>query len=207
MKDHERIEHQVHPYIYIRWVGCIALMDFIILTTFIFQWPVLFRKRTVGMNEYIVEVLSGITVAILAWLAGMLYGRILGAKKARDHLKASPRKYVEHLGKAIKAAANEGPQNAIINARAILAIRDSIRPSMIVISQLLNSEIDLLATQVGGVTVRLKIDSERRDKDDPNFEEIYKTLLVLDRSWAIKRDQIEDQIRKLIVELRLDEFE
>jgi hypothetical protein len=145
-------------------------------------------------NNIIAPLIVGVISAIAAYLVAKL--------RQQKRIDAAPRRYVEELDKLIKQAYAEGENKALVNARAIVAARNSLSESLVSISKNLNSEIDRLSTEIGAPIARLEVVSA-----DPhhatNHAEIYQTIEVLYRFWPTKREQIEVEIRKLLAELGL----
>ncbi len=125
----------------------------------------------------------------------------------------APTKFIEHLDSLIKKAVEEGEENARINSRAIVGMRNSFRQHIISISTLLNSEIDTLEAYLSdGVAMKpMVVRAELRDSresDNNKFnvsnEELYETIKVLERTWSSKKDELNLSIRQVITMLGLD---
>lgn len=143
-------------------------------------------------------IVSGLTGAVAWLLRGEVY---------RKRVDAAPTKFVRHLDLLIQRAVKEGPENARMNARAIVGMRNSFRQHTIAISQLLNSEIDTLAAQVTSEGILkpivVRADLQNADQHTSN-ESLYETIKVLERTWQAKRDEIEISIRQMLSLLGLD---
>jgi len=173
------------------------------------EWQVLagtaLERREAAPMDIFNNVIAPIIVATILGIFGLAWGWILGHRQSRRRIEAAPRKYVQELDKLIQRADKEGADNAIVNARAIVAVRDSLRGSLVAISKQLNSEIDNLASELGGTRgplAELGRSLERSDAPDP--KRVYQTIQVLVRIWPSKSEQIEVEIRKLLAELGLE---
>jgi len=147
-------------------------------------------------------------------VAPLIVGAILGTApaigwywehvRAQKRIDAAPRRYVEELDKLITRAAKEGPENAVLNARAIVAARNSLRNSLVGISSQLDSEIDHLAADIGEVIKQPQGPSMPQPGAPSDAKQAYDTIQVLVRIWPSKKQQIEVEIRKLLAELGLE---
>lgn len=120
----------------------------------------------------------------------------------RKKVEAAPRKYVAELDALIQRAIKEGDDFAIVNARAIVATRNSLRASLVAISSQLNSEIDRLSQEIGQPVPQHQT-VNATGPQAPSASEVFRTIQVLSRIWPAKRVQIEVEIRKLLAELGL----
>jgi hypothetical protein len=144
-------------------------------------------------------VTAGLIVAAITAIATWFVARMWQQRK----IDAAPYLYVKELDVLIKRAVREGENLAIINARAIVGVRNSRRSSLISISTLLNSEIDRLSSDIGDAITALQTVTEKpRAEIDPS--EVYQTIQVLERTWPGKRTQIVVEIRKVLAELNLE---
>jgi hypothetical protein len=94
--------------------------------------------------KIIAEVLVILIVAGLSGLTGALW---------RDHryeqqFDAAPTIYVDQLGKLIENAYNGGPKDVRVNARAVVAARNSLAGSLESVATSLDGEINQLAVQI-----------------------------------------------------------
>jgi len=150
------------------------------------------------MKGYVIKVLAGLTVAALCSIGGAIWQ----ARKDQQRLEAAPRVYVNQLDLLIQRAVGEGEDRAILNARAIVAARNSLATSLMGISGQLDGEIDKLAQEIGEPTLKpgsLALSSNK----EPDKKAAYQTILVLQRVWPTKKQQIEFEIRKLLAEMGL----
>lgn len=77
-----------------------------------------------GINHpWIVGIATGLIVAFLTFALGWL----LRGEQYRRRVDAAPTKFIARLTELIEHAVKEGPEHARVNARAILAMRDSFR--------------------------------------------------------------------------------
>jgi hypothetical protein len=120
----------------------------------------------------------------------------------RKKIDAAPREFVNELDKLISRAYFEGPDKAMVNARAIVAARNSLAAPLARIQIQLNSEIDRLAEEVGEIFEKLHRSVERREPADARA--VYETIEVLVRMWPAKKKQIEVEIRSVLAVLGLD---
>ena len=155
---------------------------------------------------------AGAIIAALIGVWGVWYGRKLGLEEGHNNkiqfirymLDSAPEKYIQHLETAIKNGINEGEEKAVINARAIVDIRNDLRKTLMNISNLLNTEISYLATQIGKIDEIDKLHGYKNNKSNKIDEkEIYETIQVLDRKWPSKQDQVKVEIQKVLAELGL----
>jgi hypothetical protein len=156
--------------------------------------------------ELAVQVAGELIGAALLGILGYLFGKDRQRKRVMAKIDAAPTVYVEELDRLIQQGASEGPENAIINARAIVAARNSLRSSMLSISSNLNSEIDTLAGDIGidtGPVWRpVTQDGTRGATTDTHTgERAYDTIMVLRKIWPARKKQIEIELRKLFAEL------
>ncbi len=87
-----------------------------------------------------------------------------------------------------------GLDNAAINARAIVSMRDSFRQHTLALSGLLNSDIDTLARQIGQ-DVEVVVIGEKQPPSQSKGRELYETIQVLARTWEAKRDDVEPALK------------
>jgi hypothetical protein len=168
------------------------------------------RLRLDYTNNLFAPILAGLIVAgvtgALTWTWAQLKARRRMKEKLRSILEAAPRQYVEELDKLIQRGIAEGPEKAVVNARAIVGARNSLRSSLVSISKQLNSQIDRLALEIGE-DVELPVPpstprANEKARDDPGAA--FQTIEVLSRTWPSKKVEIENEIRKILTELRLD---
>jgi hypothetical protein len=154
------------------------------------------RKIT---SELIVKAVVALVALIGTWILSQLHAKDTYTAK----LRAAPRIYVERLDELIKRGVDEGITNAIVNARAIVNVRGDLAESLVSMSRFLDTEIDELASEVGGQRLSSSLTpSGGNPRGDPSAA--FATIQVLSRKWPSKRDQIEVEIRKLFTEMGLD---
>jgi hypothetical protein len=155
-----------------------------------------------NMIDFWIQVASGVTVAAIVGVATW----IASGRYHKRKIEVAPRKYVQHLDELINRGITEGRDNAILNARAIVSVRNDLRRSLVSISSLLNSEIDILQENVGTAENNSENTNENniRRRRDANAASAYDTIQVLSRKWPSKKDQIEVELRKLLTEIGLD---
>jgi hypothetical protein len=149
----------------------------------------------------IIGALATVTAAaigLIGTLAASRAGRRKGREERAEEIKQAPRLYVEHLDRLIKEAVREGEQNAVLNARAIVATAKDLRDSTITISERLNSEINRLDREVSTTE-----DDPAGKPSHASQKEIYETIQVLAKKWPAKKDQVEVEITKILAELKL----
>ena len=146
-------------------------------------------------------IVAPLIVAAITGGAGWLWGRM----QARKKIEAAPNRYVDELDKLINSGVKQGPEKAVINGRAIVRVRDSLRGSLVAISGQLNSEIDRLALDLNGTPFPAS-DLARavEGQKTPDPKQVYDTIQVLSKVWPAKREQVKVEIRKLLAELGLD---
>ena len=153
--------------------------------------------------ELAISIVAGLIVSALTGAVGWL----MRGETYRKRVDAAPTKFTARLTELIDKAVEEGPSHARVNARAILAMRDSFRRYSISLSELLNSEMDVLAAQLNnGVVHRpMVVRAEQRDaKENLSNEELYETITVLQKAWRGKKDELDVTIRQLLALLGLD---
>jgi hypothetical protein len=167
------------------------------------------------MDLFLVGVGSSLVASILAGAVGYLFR----GQRFRQKVTAAPEKYVAHLDRLISSAVMEGVGRSVINARAIVAARDDLRDSLLSLTSLLDSEIDVLQQQLEILPrfgfelfeLRSPLDRQRDrpgrsdDRDRYDAQQLFETIEVLAKKWPAKRDQIKYALRKMIAELGLDE--
>ena len=99
----------------------------------------------------------------------------------------------EHIDKAVSAANTKGAtsQELLIEARALVKARDGLRSSLEGIQQRLNSSIDALHREV--------------ERKPPSSAEIEATVKVLQSSWPAKTAEIELAVRKILVDMGIEQ--
>jgi outer membrane murein-binding lipoprotein Lpp len=174
----------------------------IAITLEICEHTIFLQRKNMDITNNIV---APIIVAIVAWLAGQGYSQIKAWRKLREKIEAAPLVFVSELDALIHKGASEGPSQAVVNGRAIVAARDTLRSTLSSISKQLNSEIDQLASDLGQTSQAFDaLTDATQAGDSPNAERAFDTIQVLVRIWPAKRKQIEVEIRKLLAELGFD---
>ena len=160
------------------------------------------------MEPILSSVVIGLTTSLVASYFAYKFGYFTSQRLYRKEIDEAPRKYVKNLGRLISEANekidNASKEDAVVFARSIIALRDSLRSHMVSISSLLNSEIDRLAEEVN--TEQTLIITERHrssQKQELKIDEIRATIKVLAKIWPAKEDQVQYEIRKIIAELGL----
>lgn len=146
-----------------------------------------FFREEVNQLEFGTGILASLFAAAIAAGIGYVF-RGLQFKKAVFN---APKRYVDHLDNLINGAVDGGFNNVEINGRALVSTRDDLRKSLVSLADLLNSDIDLLSSQI-----------EKGYK----HHLIYETVQVLSKKWPSKKDQIQVEIRKVIAELGLEKY-
>jgi hypothetical protein len=157
-------------------------------------------------------VVGGLILSSITAAGGFVFGSDRSKKKFRQKVKSAPSEYAERLGIMIQKAHAEGVSNSVVNARAIVAVRNEIRGSLISLSGALNSEISRLEGILSGTGFpsatekSFQMLSERVTKEvsEPDPQELFHYIEVLHRTWPEKRVVIEREIKKLITELGLE---
>lgn len=152
--------------------------------------------------DIINNIAAPLIVGVITFFAGLLWNEM----RTRKKIDAAPKKYIQALDNLITKAVEEGEQKAVINARAIVSTRNTLRDSLVSISKNLNSEIDLLAINIGHRSANGVSPSSIPDDNRPNAAAAWETILVLHRMWPSKKEQIEVEIRKLIAEMGLTDL-
>jgi len=179
---------------------------------------------TAYLNDHLVDPKSTVggwvqkvVPDILAWFGGIflvsataLRKRIALLFRSRRRLEEvenkiiyAPSRFISRLDGLIETAIKEGPEKAFINARAVIAARDHIARAMYLIGSSLNTEIDHLSSMC-----KIESDQFEMKKRKPVYgwksdEEIYSILLVLSKSWDIKRQSIMVGIRQILNDAEL----
>ncbi len=161
------------------------------------------------MRNFLIKVAAGLTVVAISAVGGC----VVGASRERSRLlEVRPPALIKIAGQLeqIIVDADRVPQNAITDARTIVTIRNESRGSLSALGSLLNSDIDVLATQLQDSD---RLDARYRAEELPNRREelanqkklleaeILQILQVLAKKWPAKQDQMNTEIRKIISEL------
>lgn len=154
-------------------------------------------------------IVLAIGAAILVAMVTAVVAFFAGGRRFKSKIKDAPSVYTERLGALIEAAFSEGPERAIINASAIVSVRNEMRVSLVSISNNLNSEITHMEQLLGGDDTELskkhKIEKLKHEKvADASPEELFRLIEILRKTWPEKRIIIEVQVRKLLAELGLE---
>jgi hypothetical protein len=163
------------------------------------------------------NILAPLIVAVLTASFWLVWEAAMA--RSRKKIAAAPHVYVSVLDKLIQTAMAEGKEMAVLNARAIVATRNSLRDSMVIIGRSLNSGIDRLANDIGESKglweqpIEPNLDHPRvngAQSNPPHLESesemqaaAWETIQVLHRVWPSKKLQIEVEIRKVLAELGL----
>src|SRR5437868_4273874 len=115
------------------------------------------------LAKYLIAVGAGVTVAALSALAGYL----IRGERDRKRVGEAPILYVKRLDELIARGVREGADQAIINARAIVAARNGLARSLVSISSSLNSQIDRLAEEIGEAVLNTGSLSQVSEKVSP----------------------------------------
>lgn len=165
------------------------------------------------LTDFWAKVVVGLAATLVIALVSGGAAYFLRDRQYEKQLENAPGVYVEQLDSLIQRAVQEGPQDARVNARAIVAARNSLAGSLESVAASLDGEINHLATQIAQPTVSDRIlkepligrgsDTGPRPPPPASDQEVYDTIRVLQRVWPSKRRQIEIQVRKLLAELGL----
>jgi len=158
----------------------------------------------VTMAELMITIVGGLVVAGVSWTVATIRTRYSERNKVAEMLDAAPRNYVSELDKLISQAIAEGPDKAVLNARAIVKVRNDLRNNLVTISAKLNSEIDRLAEQLGELGPRPLGPSVPGEKPFISSGAAWETIQVLQKVWPAKKREIEDAIRQILTEVGLD---
>jgi hypothetical protein len=167
--------------------------------------PACGAKVSKSIFEILREVIVHIVVAALVGIATYAWATL----HAKQVIEEAPTVYVQELDKLINTAVDEGEDNAILNAKAIVAARNSLAGSLTGLGKQLDGQIDGLAKMIGsdtlGVPDSLHEGSPRNPENSAPFSnrEVYMQIRVLKKIWPAKKRQIEIEIRKLFAELGL----
>ncbi len=154
-------------------------------------------------NHIIAPLIVAIICSVGAWAGGAASTRW----QFHQRIEAAPRIYVEELDRLIQRAVNEGAERALLNARAIVSARNSLRSSLVTISSQLDSEIDRLAGDIGEAPSTLPAGTTvPKGNVEPDPRVVYETIEVLQEVWPAKKVQIEVEMRKILAEMALDPF-
>lgn len=145
------------------------------------------------LNHVVAPLLVAGVSSGVTWLLSKLW--------FNGKIDAAPKKYVEALDKLISDGLKEGEERAVVNARAIVATRNTLRASLVSISGHLNSEIDRLARQIGESVPDVPGPSRPTSDVQPSAAAAFETIQVLAKMWPAKRIQVEVEVRKLLAEM------
>jgi len=161
-----------------------------------------FHRTAEGLTamDIINNIVAPLIVALITWALGRAWER----RRIERKIDAAPKIYVQELDKLIARAMQEGPTKAVVNARAIVSARNSMRKSLVSISSNLNSEIDRLAVEIGEELLQVAQPSmPTTNVPASSNDRAFQTIEVLSRIWPSRREEIVVQIRKLLAELGL----
>jgi hypothetical protein len=191
-------------------------MSFLIYELFMLALQLVFilallSTKIIGPMDIANNIVAPIIVATVTGVATWAYTRISAQRDAavdaqrqlKRKIDAAPRTYINHLDALITRAYREGVGNAIVNARAIVAARNSMRGSLSNIRKNLNTEIDRLASEVGMPFEETEHALRTATSDTPDAATVFQTIDVLSRMWPAKRAEIEVEIRKILAEFGL----
>jgi len=155
-----------------------------------------------ALSNVVQQVIAGVAVAIIVGVATYL----LTIYHERKRIAEAPTLYVQEIDKLINNAVAEGEGNAVINAKAIVAARNSLAHSLSAIGSQLDGQIDLLALEVEMETLvpLPRLTEPPNAKSSMDKHAVYMQVLVLQKIWPAKRKQIEVELRKLLAELGLN---
>lgn len=141
-------------------------------------------------------VIAGLIVAAISGTSGWGISRVVTKRK----IKALPKKWVDRIAVLIDEGISEGRERCVINAKAIVASRDAMRKSLVTLTDALNSEIDRLALLLG-FAVENAERYPQSEREGIDVEAVWERLEVLKKYWGMKGPEIEDGIRKVLIEL------
>lgn len=160
-----------------------------------------FNNEPVIENPMIFEfILAPIIVAAVTGGFGWWWGH----RQSKKKIDAAPRVFVDELDKLISDAHAEGRDKAIVNGRAIVAARNTLKRTLDKINSDLNSEIDALGRAVGEPTGTFDQLRQETQRPNANAGAAYETIEVLYRMWPVKKKQVETDIRVLLAILGID---
>jgi hypothetical protein len=148
----------------------------------------------------IIGAVATVGAGVGAALVAREHGKSAGRNEVIGQIDDAPRKYVNELDKLITAAMRQGRADVIINARAIVSLRDALRNSMVQISTQLNGNIDRLASEIGETNL---VGQPPPYRQPASTDTIYQTLQVLAITWPGRKEIVEVELRKLLAELGL----
>ncbi|WP_137916979.1 hypothetical protein [Hydrogenophaga sp. 2FB] len=137
-------------------------------------------------------ILAGLIVTGIAGAAGRYWGARSERKRFAQKREAAVKQFAAELKKLI-AASQPASDQAMIDARAIVSTRNSLRAVLTSLAASLNSEIDRMEELIGEGKVPTSREGQIRE-----------TLSVLKRTWPAKETELDVAVRKLITELGLD---
>lgn len=150
------------------------------------------------------DILNNILAPLIVAAMTGIFGWLWAHKRIQKKVDDAPNIYVQELDYLISRAVKEGLSAAVVNARAIVAARNSMRKSLISISGNLNSEIDRLAEEIGQTSeMPLGPSTQTGNTQGTNAEKAFETIQVLSRVWPAKKKEIIIEVRKLLAELGL----
>jgi hypothetical protein len=103
----------------------------------------------------------------------------------------------------IDKAYEQGLSNAVVNAKIIVASRNTLADSLQSLGTLLNSELDKLEGMLSrGYEPRPRISVFRgQPNPQPDPQELYDQIRVLRDYWSAREDTIATSIKKVLVDL------
>lgn len=137
-------------------------------------------------------VLAGLIVTGIGGAVGRYWGVKSERKRFFQKREAAVKQFAAELKKLIAAAQPQG-EGALIDARAIVSTRNSLRAVLTSLAASLNSDIDRMEELLGDGKVPASREGQVRE-----------TLSVLKQTWPAKETELDVAVRKLITELGLD---
>lgn len=137
------------------------------------------------------SIIAGLIVAGITGGTGYVWGKRNAEKEFTQKQKVAVQRFGEELKKLIDKA-EPNADDAIIMARSIVSVRDSLRKTLTGLAGTLNSDIDFLSEVLGDGT-----------QDVENIDAVRERLSILKETWPAKVSEMDVSVRKLLTELGL----
>ncbi len=176
--------------------------DFQIATLYFSSLAHLILFNIALINKSKMDIVNNIIAPLIVAIISAGFGWLWGIRRTMKKVEAAPKRYIQELDNLIIQGVKAGEANAILNARAIVSTRNSLRVSLVSLSKHLNSEIDRLAKDIGE-TIETPLEPSKTEiiSVDLDAKRAYETIQVLAKIWPAKKVQIEYEISKLLTEL------
>ena len=156
------------------------------------------------IHELFIAVVSSLIASAIIGIAGFFIGQVYASERYERQFRSAQLEYAKQLGRLISRTSQDGLADAVVNARAIVALRNEQVATLTALQHLLNSEI----TEMQRVLERANLLDGGRGNGGASVEdvrrELHALLRVLRAKWEGKERRIRVAVRKLMTELGLE---